>query len=351
MSSASGRSIQGALDRPNAFDLLRLVAAVLVIVSHSRPLTGRPGLTVLGMEPAVLGVAMFFGISGFLVAKSWDTDPRPLAYGMRRGLRLMPALIVSALLTAFVLGPAVTDLSVTSYFQQGATYLYVAKDAVLVTFGSHLPGVFEHNPYPVAVNGSLWTLPVEALAYLALALLGVAGLLRRSWPLLLSAAAAIVLALALGRTEEPGVVAGHTEAVRLAAQNAATFFVGASLYGLRRSVPLTIALAIPAALLLWLTRDSSVQPLAVAAAVPYLVVALAHTQPARALMPITRPGDVSYGVYIYAFPIQQTLAHAFDGISATEMTLATIPLAWLLGLASWRLVERPALARKPARPA
>ena len=74
---------------------------------------------------------------------------------------------------------------------------------------------------------------------------------------------------------------------------------------------------------------------------PYVLLCLA-----RALAGLGRlPGDFSYGVYVYAFPCQQMLAAllgkdlqpwSFFGLSL----LLVLPL----GVASWYLVERPALA-------
>ena len=89
--------------------------------------------------------------------------------------------MVAVSVTVFVVGPLFTVLPLSSYFADPTTWLYLVRSWFLITFAGTLPGVFETNPYPDAVNGSLWTLPVEACCYAMAAALGSLGLLRRSW--------------------------------------------------------------------------------------------------------------------------------------------------------------------------
>src|ERR671933_330026 len=139
--------------RDNAFDALRLLGAVLVLVSHSFALAGvaepKLGKSSLG----VIGVEIFFAISGFLVTASWLSDPRPRAFLAKRALRILPALIVTVALTAFLLGPLLTTLSAGSYETASGTASYVVDNIVAVLTGGTvrdvayaLPGVFGGNP-------------------------------------------------------------------------------------------------------------------------------------------------------------------------------------------------------------
>ena len=223
----------------NAFDALRLFAASLVLLSHCYPLTGHrePFLDRTGISLGDVGVLMFFAMSGFLVTRSWTSQPEPGAYALKRALRLFPALIVVVVLTALVLGPLVTTLPVGRYLAAPGTYLYVVKCSLLWTFQNQLPGVFAGNVYPAAVNGSLWTLPVEALAYAVVAGVGLTVGLRRAWPAL---AAIIGGALLLTPLVDIG---SH-----------ATSAVGGSLGGELPSV-IQLYVAFAVGMLLWIERD------------------------------------------------------------------------------------------------
>src|SRR5215218_4877934 len=166
--------------RDNNFDLLRLLAAWSVLVSHSFALTGHDEpLHQFGTTLGNVGVLVFFAVSGLLIRRSWEYDPSPRSFWTKRGLRLLPALATVSVLTAFVLGPLVTTLSTAAYLSDPQTWIYPVRVTLLFPFGAGLPGVFEDSIYPGTVNGPLWSLPVEVFAYLVLAVLGMAGLLRR----------------------------------------------------------------------------------------------------------------------------------------------------------------------------
>ena len=97
-------------------------------------------------------------------------------------MRVYPGLLVVLLLTVLVLGPAFTTLSLGAYFSDRGTLLYLPRNLTLKWLQYDLPGVFLNNPYPAAVNGSLWTLFYEAfVCYGMVAVVGVLGLMRRSW--------------------------------------------------------------------------------------------------------------------------------------------------------------------------
>ena len=164
----------------NNFDVLRLVAAAMVLVSHSFVVVGAHEPHVGHFPLGTLGVEIFFAISGFLVAKSWFAQPRLRAFAVKRGLRILPALTVTVVLSAFVLGPVVSEVSGHGYFASSSTYTYSVDNVAATATGgvvrdvSHsLPGVFTDHP-DTSVNRSLWTLPIEVQAYMALALLGLA---------------------------------------------------------------------------------------------------------------------------------------------------------------------------------
>jgi peptidoglycan/LPS O-acetylase OafA/YrhL len=336
--------------RQNNFNALRLIAAVMVLVSHCFALTNRPEplASISDESLGELGVSIFFAISGFLIARSWSSDPVLARFAAKRGLRLLPGLIVAVLLTALALGPAVTILSPSGYFGDTGVYRYIVENSVLYTVNGRLPGVFVHNIYPAAVNGSLWTLPVEALAYVAAAVLGVIGALRgRAVLPVLSFVVLLALStppLTITSIETSGPVGGH---LGLVLYLGALFNAGLLLYVLRDHVVLRwdIAAVLLAA---WIATANSdwMHPVALLA-IPYLVMVLAYRTP-RWLSTITRPGDLSYGIYIYAFPAQQLAAYAWGPGLAPGVMLALVALpVYGIALLSWRLIEAPALRLKP----
>src|ERR1700709_677548 len=148
--------------RDNAFDVPRLLGAALVLVSHSFVLAGTAEPKLGRSSVGVLGVEIFFAISGFLVTASWLSDPRPRAFLGKRALRFLPALCVTVAVSGFVLGPLVTVLTPGSYLRAPGALSYVVDNVgAVLSAGTvrdvsySLPGVFTGNPVD-AVNGSLW---------------------------------------------------------------------------------------------------------------------------------------------------------------------------------------------------
>jgi len=339
---------RSARDRAaNNFDALRLGAALMVLAGHAYVLSGRAAAEPLAAWTGIgglgeLGVSIFFVISGFLVTMSCERSASTAAYLAKRVLRIAPGLAVSLALTAWLLGPLVTSLAPADYFGRPQTWLYVVRNLLLYPVTYLLPGVFEHNPYPGAVNGSLWTLRLEFTFYLVLPVLARAGRLdRRGLTALAAVAAVAYLVLA---------AVGHPPVLLIAARNFWLFAAGAALYAWRGAPalarPLWPALALVAFVASLPFRPAT--PLVAPLALPLLVTALA-LRPLPVLRSTPRLGDLSYGVYIYAFPVQQALMQVLGpdrlGVPAfVGLTLAAVlPIAAL----SWRLVERPALGLKP----
>jgi peptidoglycan/LPS O-acetylase OafA/YrhL len=311
-----------------------------VLVTHSVPLRGGVDASFFGYDTiSKVGVYVFFAVSGYLVTQSWQRDPAVVRFLARRALRIFPGLAGVVLLSVLALGPALTALPAGAYLRAGETWRYVSN--IYLDTWYTLPGVFAKNPIP-AVNGALWTLPDETRMYLALCLLGHLGLLRRR-------PTALVAAVALG------VGALHVAAPRSDAYYLCDlgvyFFAGSFLAsggaGLRPRWP-------GAATLLAMAVLSAGRPafhVVAWAAIPYLSLWLGLL-PTRLSAAIGRRGDLSYGIYVYAFPIQQAVIALAGPKIAPALNLALVGGVTLLAAAaSWRFVEAPALRRKPRRPA
>lgn len=328
--------------RANGFDLVRLAAALAVVLDHSYLLLGR-GTPVIAswtdrrMDLGGLAVLTFFAVSGYLVAGSWLGEPRLAAFARKRVLRIWPARCVLLVLTTLVLGPAVSTLGAREFLSRAQTWAYL-QNVTLTPLQLHLPGVFESNPYAAKVNVALWTLPIEVTCYCLLAVVGFAGLLRR--PRILVAATA-----AMALVAEFGLPAGGRDLLLLVAG----FFAGGCLYVTR--APLQGRLGVLAAVLAAGCLGTPLVEVSMFCWV-YLVV-FAGTRHFPRLRALTRRGDPSYGIYIYGVPIQQCLVLA--GVAGPLWLLAlSVPLVCAAGYASWHLVERRALAwgrgrRRPMR--
>ena len=321
----------------NNFNLMRLVAAWMVIYGHASAVTGVPFTDAFAWATRLRGagavaVDLFFVVSGFLIAASLQrNDVR--GYLVSRGLRIVPALLVCVAVTAFVLGPLLTTAA--QYWSDARTWEYVAVNASLLLSRFHLPGVFELHPSSV-VNGSLWTLPNEARLYVLLLVAWLLGLLAPRRYALLWAAAMLAGYLLAWRFWP---LADH---VQKYAECTAFFITGTLLWVLRERIRLS-GLAVFGLLLAFAAlRGGTWSHLPYFGLLTYSTLYLAL----RVRLPVIRHTDLSYGVYLYGWPAQQ-LAWMLPwgkGIAGNILIASAIALA--LGALSWFLVERPALRLK-----
>lgn len=330
----------------NNLDTVRIGAAILVLVGHSYALNRLPEFHFLSWLPlGPLGVYIFFTISGYLVVESWRRDPHVGRFLVRRALRIFPGLAVCILLSAFVLGPALTSLPLGDYLRHEVVQLYLWNILLYPVFS--LPGVFEHNPYPHAVNGSLWSLPIEFAMYLGVVVI---GLVRGNrWACLGMAIGSVLVALYWADVSTNMIVVWGSD-LRQFVWCGTFFWIGAVFreFGLARSFSLSGTVL---ALLALLSLEPWTSTLRVAAWVLLPVVVLGFGLARSPVLAwVTRTGDYSYGVYIYAFPVQQVVAALWPGLSIGAYIAVVIGIVLILAVLSWHLVEARALRLKPRRP-
>ena len=327
--------------RANNFNLLRMLAASAVLVSHAWPITlGRavpePLIAETGYSLGVAAVVVFFAISGYFITKSFDRRSFLGDFVLARICRIFPGLIVALCLTAFVVGPLFTTLPLARYLAEPGTWIYVPQNALLAHLQFGLPAVFDANPFSGVTNGSLWTLKYEVGCYAGVVAAGYLGLLRpRTFPLvLLMAAVAMVIV--------PG--ADMALSARIAVLCGA-FALGSGAYLYRAHVPLGATLAAALVVAAIVARGTPVFPLCFAAALGYgaLAFGFADIPPLRMY---NRLGDVSYGIYIYAFPIGQATLLLVPGIGPWGLIATTFPVTLLLAVASWTWIENPVLVHR-----
>jgi peptidoglycan/LPS O-acetylase OafA/YrhL len=343
------------MSRGNNFDCIRLVAAVTVLVSHSFLLTGMPP----HVEPfrqwlgnydsgGEIGVAIFFVISGYLVSAS--VCRRSTAdYLISRALRIVPALVLVSCFDVFVIGPVFTTRPLLAYFSDLSTWSHLANPTIF-RINLYLPGVFESLPDHGA-NGSLWTLPVECGLYLILPAVAFCGGLTKRGTAVMFAACVISYFVATGyfglnnwSARGPFLFQGVMafDAFKLSA----FFFAGAALQAYRNNIPLHAGGAIVCGLILFAATETVTAPAAYFLCLPYLVIFAALKTPTVSL----RFGDISYGVYLFAFPIQQGIVSILGTGHPIRLSAIALPFVLMCAVASWWLVEKPALRWRQKRP-
>ena len=340
-----------AAGRANNLNLIRVLAATGVLVSHAWPLALGPGTaepleTLTGFSLGTLCVMLFFAASGFLIAGSWQRRPDPVRFALARGLRLLPGLAVSLVLVALVMGPLVSGRSLPDYAADPAVQSFLARNLVFVSPQYTLPGVFEANPYP-HVEGSIWTLVHEALCYGAVLVAGTLGLMApRRLPVLLGAFGALWFVLALW-----GGLPGRLARLH---ELSLAFAIGAALWALRDRVALSGWGALAGLGLLVARMDpegpgGTTSRLVWSGALAYGLLWAAYV-PAGAVRGFNAAGDYSYGIYLYAFPVQGLMIWWLGAQTPLSNVALSTPPTLLLAVVSWHLVERPALGilRRPA---
>jgi len=329
--------------RENNFDFLRFFAATLVLFVHSYPLTGRrpdePIELLTGYENGgEFAVAVFFVISGYLITSSWLNSSGTKSFLIKRALRVFPALIMAVLLSTFIIGPLVTDRSITEYLASPLTWTYLQNVLLVTRF--ELPGVFSQNIYPDVVNGSLWTLPLEVMMYLGVMALGLTQLLRPRLIFLPIAGLAVGYFWLLGRLGiESFFIVNFFKLALL-------YFTGAAIYLYRDALPWRGWIAVLLAAALGLTFHTQAGPYVYMVALPYLVIYLAYA-PIPLIARFGKYGDFSYGMYIYAFPFQQLTVYLLGPeIGVFGLTVISLAPTLLLAILSWHLIESPAMKLK-----
>jgi peptidoglycan/LPS O-acetylase OafA/YrhL len=365
---AKVQSFQDRLDAVGGFgpgfDLVRLMLCYEVMAWHAIALT--TGNISLGLNsvfwlPFNLMVPMFFTLSGFLVTAS-ALRLAPRDYLLNRAARILPALFAVTLFAMLVVGPLTTRLPLTDYFA-GADFLKYARNLVGIPYYL-LPGVFENNVFPGAVNGSLWTVRWEIGCYAMMAIMVGCGVARRAWvvPVLaLSFGAVFCLPWVAEVIKAPGLIGLVARQLFSAGAMLYPYFLGgAAIWMFRHRIPwhggiaaACLALIVAGSVFLdgetW--ARNPVKSLILIGPSAYLV-AWAGLQ--RLPVPrLYRGGDYSYGVYLWHFPVLQMIQHFLHLEQWWQLLLVGFLPVTLLSAASWHMIEGPVLAarRRAARAA
>jgi peptidoglycan/LPS O-acetylase OafA/YrhL len=329
----------------NGFDLLRLLGAILVIYGHSFPLTGGLAPGFMGNPISTIGVKIFFVISGYLIGKSWMSDPHLLRFTAKRSLRILPGFAANIIVVALVLGPLITTLGPSDYFNSTGLPQYFRNLLFYPIYS--LPGVFVNNIYPNAVNGSLWSLPVEILMYFTVPIFLARRHSDNGALILIGTALSIAFGVWFVRIHPlQAPVAYYGTSISSILDVACYFQIGA-LYNFFEKNTLSrkwtsIGILI---FLAFAVNDYIMGEIALLLLLPYCVLSFGSADFSIVKRLLGR-ADISYGMYLYGFPVQQLLVSKFEGMSALRNFAFSLPITALLALASWYLIESPALRFK-----
>jgi peptidoglycan/LPS O-acetylase OafA/YrhL len=333
-----GKSIKRLADfrgRDNNFNLIRMLAALLVIEAHACAVTHHHDLLrpIFGMGGGDLGVDIFFVLSGYLITKSW-AGKTWAEFAWARIMRIYPALWVSTALSILIVALFFCRGSMASFLARPSTLSYFWHNVTMLPHFSsqtNLPGAFGTNGHDF--NISLWTLPYELQMYLTLAVIGGLLGLRASYLAVVAVAGAALMLHAFGSAEIPR------------GRFLYFFFSGALAYVLRERIKLDgrVALISVIAVAASLRLSPAWREGTLDLALPYLVLWCAYI-PAGPIRAWNRLGDYSYGSYIFAHPIQMGLAALGITVIWWSNLLLSVAIILPLAVLSWHALEKRALA-------
>jgi len=340
---------QGLERKGNNFNLLRMVGALFIVFGHSillsgsyAPLRERHPALIEGVEfMAYNFLHIFFVFSGLMVAMSLDRRQSLANYVAARSLRILPPLLLVSATLALAIGPVMTTATVREYFADPQTWLYVPL-AGSGLFVPGLPGVFTDVTFAGRINPPTWTVRYEIIYYCGLAIVWLLGLLRPArLPFVLAAGAAIYAYSMFGvdlRAEEgvfnPKVSFGMC------------FMIGTAIYFYRHRIPVSGWPILLFGLLTFVFYDTSWRPLLAVLALTSAILWLGFV-PKGPMLAYNRVGELSYSVYIWHWPIGQTISSLAPGLEFYALFILIVLLSRSIAAVSWSAIERPALQSVP----
>ncbi len=344
-------------NRLNNFDFVRILAASMVVFAHSFDILTPLEKVSSNSEPlrvatqgnmsfGSLGVIIFFCLSGYLITQSLSNSRNYSSFLTKRVLRIFPALILDLVLAVFIWGAIVTSLPLSAYFSDSKTYLYLTN-VFLFKISYFLPGVFETNINSPVVNSSLWTLPYEFTCYLGMLILDMLLITRNRYLFAIFGFIVFVVGVVVLNSSYSAFRFGETD---ITLENIFVLFpyfgAGALFYKFRDKISFSGSVSLVLLVIYCLSFYFGKSSILGYLCVPYIVFWFVFS-PSIKLHNAGKLGDFSYGIYIYSFPVQQTIVYYYGNqMPVAQMIflsfLFTIPLAMF----SWFVVEKRALKLK-----
>lgn len=336
--------------RDNNFNLIRLIATVFVFAGHmGMLLNGNPPL-LGGFRLHELGVGILFLMSGYLITKSWMSDPNPLRYSIRRFFRLWPPFAVLILIMVFVTGPMLSDLGVQGYYQSWYK-AYLQNLRFFIVYAQ--PGVFTDLPVPNTTNGSLWTMPVEGALYVITPLLLTTLQVRRNpeksfYPMAVLACAACGFDLYLRIFCTNAIVVLYGTNL-ISAYHLIVFYIIGILFTydkVRKYLNIQVGCAALFLLFIFQLSGEPLQQVLLYIILPYFIFSLAFAKE-PVFCRLGRKVEPSYGIYLYGFFFQQLVVYLQQkngiNLSYTQAFIFSGIPTLVAAVLSYYLVEMPAM--------
>ena len=344
------KTLSETLERGNNnFDLIRLIAALAVMLGHSYGLQAgskMESMLVFTHRESFgsLAVYGFFLISGMLVSASFFKQPSPMRFVSLRALRIWPGAIVCALFIGLIVGPLFSRLTVFDYFANTQTLLWLLQNTTLIGHvGGVLPGLFESSVLKGFANATVWTLPVELNCYVIVLLVGMAGVIGSKRRTLIAVGLAAAIFAMFANHPPAFLPMGSFFMLPLAYSfyPVPFFLLGMLLYAYRENIRLSWIPSVLLAVAYVVFRFSVISTILLYPAFAYGLLWLASANFLKRLKP---KHDYSYGIYLYGFVIQQIVASVYPSLNNYLAFLISVPVTVALAAASWHWVEHPCLS-------
>lgn len=321
-------------------NFIKFIAAFLVIYSHSFRICLKNGtsdiisqITSGYISFGAISVSLFLFVSGLLVTKSLMRSQTPKKYFGGRIIRIFPLLIVVILITAFVLGPIVTTLSLSEYFSDSLTYKYLSYIILIPSY--LLPGVFVDNPTNI-VNGPLWTVVLEMICYVLLFVAYKLKLLRKKSSTLITIGCFLgFLLLAYASLFDINIFSDYLRPMII-------FFEGSLCYIFKDKLVLSFKLFILMILVGLFCLVYYLPDISLLICLPYVILYLSYTS-VQCPHILSDLGIYSYGIYLTAYPVQQVLRLYIKNIGPVQNSVGTIVICLLLAILLNKTIEEPCI--------
>ena len=328
------------IKKNNNLDIFRLLAASLVVYGHAGAIAPGSNWTdfviyLVGFDySGSLAVKTFFFLSGLVVTNSLLHNSDIPRFIINRAFRIFPALIAVVFISAILIGPVVSSLPFHQYFADGTVYSYIGDNVIFKT-AYILPGVFDDNPYPSAVNGSLWSLAYEVALYIGLLVLYFIGIFKSRIALF-----ALFFLFLLDSLIGNQLLFTYRPANHEIDYLLPCFAIGVMFACFKESLSINVFSVVFFLVGFLYFKGTIIQAYCFYV---FLFVSILYMASRSWLIRFKPSKDLSYGIYLWGFVIQQTMIYWFPGQGTATNALASLAATFVIAWGSWHFIEKPAV--------